>query len=65
MLTQRALEIAMSNRIDTAMCKSFEKGQAAWRDGKDIDNDNPYPHSAPYHDYWRQGWEQEDEILHK
>lgn len=52
----------MSKAKTDANQKAFENGQEAWRDNKDIDRDNPYPPASPYHDYWRQGWEQEREI---
>ena len=52
----------MSDKQDRANQRAFEKGQEAWRDNKDIDRDNPYPPDLPYHDLWRQGWEQEADI---
>ncbi|HML29734.1 MAG TPA: hypothetical protein PKE16_13015 [Hyphomicrobium sp.] len=53
----------MTKNEDAARQRAFESGQQAWRDGKSIDA-NPYPEAAERdHQAWRQGWEQEQELL--
>lgn len=53
----------MSNKQKAAIQKAFERGQEAWRAGMGRDNDNPFPPEAPYHECWRQGWDQEQALL--
>ncbi|MEO9167012.1 MAG: hypothetical protein ABI230_01275 [Aestuariivirga sp.] len=55
----------MIGKSDSAIQTAFENGQYAWRGGKSLDKDNPYPPHAIYFDHWRQGWEAEDEIQKK
>jgi hypothetical protein len=55
----------MSKKSEEAANQAFQRGQAAWRDNKHPDRDNPYPVASPYHDSWRQGWEAERDIQHK
>jgi hypothetical protein len=52
----------MSKKQDDANQKAFERGQADWRNGKDLNRDNPYPLDSTYHHFWEQGWEAEDSI---
>jgi hypothetical protein len=55
----------MTTNQDSANQQAFEKGQDAWRQNKDAQRDNPYPPISPYHDFWHQGWMQEQEIQNK
>jgi hypothetical protein len=53
----------MTEKERAARQRAFEAGQQAWRESKNLERDNPYPHASPDHDMWRQGWEQEQELL--
>ena len=54
----------MSKAQSDANQRAFEKGQSDWRTGKDYHGDNPYPPGSSYHQYWQQGWEEENKIHH-